>query len=117
MLIRPESKLALRIMLGPWLLAIVVLFLSMIFMQPSMTGQIQFEPRWREELVATSSEGKLVFEFTIAGFHVYFPDQQRWLAIAPVWAREQWQAYHDACQDWCRKNRIPISLVSDANFY
>ncbi len=39
---------------------------------------ITFALRWREELVATSEEGKLVFECTIAGFHVYFPSEAKW---------------------------------------
>ena len=81
-------------------------------------AQIEFKPRWREELEAISSEGKLVFEFTIGRFHVYFPDQQRWLALPPpAWARDHWQTYHDACQRWCQQNRFPMTLEADANFY
>ncbi|HXT10491.1 MAG TPA: hypothetical protein VN873_02935 [Candidatus Angelobacter sp.] len=50
--------------------------------------QIEFKPRWREELQAISPEGKLIFELTMGRLHVYFPDQDRWLALAPDWARK-----------------------------
>lgn len=77
---------------------------------------IEFKPRWREELEAVSPQGKLIFELTMGRLHVYFPDQQRWLALAPAWAKDQWQIYHDACQRWCQQNRIPITLTADAHF-
>jgi len=54
---------------------------------------IEFRQRWREELEAISPEGKLIFELTIAGRHVYFPDQDRWLACVPEWAKDKWQLY------------------------
>lgn len=73
--------------------------------------------RWREELVATSEEGKLVFECTIAGFHVYFPSKTRWEGTAPEWAKPQWEVYYNACMEWCAKNRIPISLEDDGHMY
>jgi len=77
---------------------------------------IEFRPRWKEELEAISPEGKLVFEFTVGEMHVYFPDEARWQAIAPAWARGKWAVYEQACRTWCGQNRIPISLVSDAHF-
>lgn len=80
-------------------------------------NNIEFNPRWREELEAISPEGKLIFELTMGRRHVYFPDQARWLALAPEWAKDRWQLYVEACQDWCRKERIPISFVGDAHLY
>lgn len=78
---------------------------------------IEFKQRWREELEAISAEGKLIFECTIGQKHVYFPDEGRWLALAPDWARDKWRIYLESCQRWCRQNRIPITTVADANFY
>jgi hypothetical protein len=78
---------------------------------------LRFSPRWREEIVATSSEGKLVFEFTMGKEHVYFPDEARWAAQAPAWARGQWQQYRDECEKWCRANRVPFTLTGDAHMY
>lgn len=77
---------------------------------------IEFRARWREELVASSPEGKLVFELTMGRLHVYFPEEVRWRALAPQWAKDKWQVYVDACREWCHKEKIPISIVSDAHF-
>lgn len=80
-------------------------------------AQIEFKPRWREELEAISPDGKLVFELTMGSLHVYFPSHDRWLAIAPAWANGKWQIYHDACNLWCQQERIPITVTPDALFY
>lgn len=78
---------------------------------------ITISARWREEIVATSDAGKLVFEFTMGKEHVYFPDAARWLAAAPVWAKHLRQPFLEACQSWCKQHRYPISIVADAQFY
>ncbi|HEX5051979.1 MAG TPA: hypothetical protein VFZ65_09420 [Planctomycetota bacterium] len=78
-------------------------------------SEITFRGRWREELVAESAEGKLVFELTMGKACVYFPSQARWLAVVPPWARERWQVYVDACRAWCGKGRIPLVVVDDAH--
>ena len=82
-----------------------------------MNAPITFNPRWREELVATSAEGTLIFEITMGTLHVYFPDEVCWRAAAPEWAREQWARYREACEHWCGNNRIPFSLVDNALMY
>ena len=76
---------------------------------------ITFRQRWREELEAISEEGVLVFEMTIAGFHVYFPTQNRWEAQVPPWAKPRWEEYKSACEAWCKQQRVPITFVDDAN--
>ena len=77
---------------------------------------IEFRARWREELEAITSEGKLVFELGMgSGKQVYFPNEQRWRAKAPAWAKEQWKRYSDACQAWCKQNSIRFSLEHDAH--
>jgi hypothetical protein len=78
---------------------------------------IDFTPRWREELVATSAEGKLIFELTMGEMHVYFPGEERWQVSVPDWAKEKWQHYLDACRNWCRQNNIPISIMENALVY
>lgn len=79
-------------------------------------GKISFAGRWREELVATSDEGILVFEFAGAR-HVYFPTEERWKAQVPGWAQDKWEEYRSACIQWCAKDRIAISFVEDAHVY
>ena len=78
---------------------------------------IKFNPRWREELVAVSDEGVLILEIAMGTLHVYFPDEAKWLTSAPDWARAQWQVYRDACTQWCKENRIPISVVNNTFMY
>jgi hypothetical protein len=81
------------------------------------SGEIEFRPRWREELEAIAPEGKLVFEMGAGDrMHVYFPDAKRWEAKAPEWAQTQWQRYAEACEQWCSKNHIAFSLEADAHF-
>lgn len=78
---------------------------------------IHFNPRWREELVATSTDGILIFELTMGTMHVYFPDETKWNADAPAWAKDKWQQYVTACSEWAKNNRIPISITDNALFY
>ena len=86
-------------------------------MIPSLMEKIQIRGRWREELEATSAEGKLIFEFMMGKEHVYFPSEAQWVELVPAWAKEKWQEYHDAVQAWCMKSRIPLSIVSDTHVY
>ena len=78
---------------------------------------IQFEPRWREELVATSSEGKLVFELTMGKLKVCFPDKSLWDESVPAWATSKWEIYLDACKKWCEGKDIPLTIVKNTFVY
>lgn len=78
---------------------------------------IHFNPRWREELVASSEEGILIFELTMGKYHVYFPSEGKWRDSVPDWAKEKWQLYLKECTDWCTRNNIPISIVDNGLVY
>lgn len=78
---------------------------------------INFNPRWREELVATSIDGILIFEITMGKYHVYFPDEALWLKSVPEWAKDKWNIYLEACKLWCSQNAIPISVVENGFVY
>lgn len=78
---------------------------------------IHFAPRWKEEIVASSSEGKLVFEFTMGRDHVYFPAKEMWEQSAPAWAKEKWELYFTECSRWCTNNGVPITLVDNGYMY
>ena len=80
-------------------------------------SQIKFNPRWKEELVAVSDGGVLILELAMGTLHVYFPDESKWLASVPDWAKEKWKDYLEACNTWCRENRIPISIVNNTFVY
>lgn len=78
-------------------------------------SEIAFRGRWREELVGTSERGALVFELTMGTLHVYFPDESRWRAVVPEWARDEHARWLAACRAWCAANRIPLTLTADAH--
>lgn len=78
---------------------------------------IKFNSRWKEELVAKSEEGSLVFEYTMGVYHVYFPTQETWLNLAPEWAKPKWTTYLEECKKWCAKNNIPITIVENGTVY
>ena len=80
-------------------------------------ASIKFNTRWKEELVATSKEGSLVFEFTMGKFNVYFPTQDAWQTSAPEWAKQKWTIYLVECKKWCAENNIPITIVDDGIVY
>ena len=80
-------------------------------------NKISFNPRWREELVAHSSEGTLIFELTMGSLHVYFPDENRWKGQAPSWAKDKWQIYKDACEAWCKLSKIPMTIAENTFMY
>ncbi len=78
---------------------------------------IHFNPRWREELVASSDEGVLILELTMGKYHVYFPSQSKWTESAPEWAKEKWEVYLTETTNWCSQNNIPISVVDNGLVY
>jgi hypothetical protein len=80
-------------------------------------NKIGFTPRWKEELMATSDEGTLIFELTMGTLHVYFPDQNYWNTQAPAWAKDKWELYRAGCERWCKENNIPMSITDNALMY
>jgi hypothetical protein len=79
--------------------------------------RIEFSPRWREELVASCSEGVLIFELTMGQNHVYFPSESKWIVSVPPWATDKWKLFFEECKMWCSGNGIPISIVDNALVY
>ena len=82
--------------------------------QQSEMNRIVLKPRWKEELVATSAEGALVFEFTMGVNHVYFPSQASWERQVPAWALDKREQYLAECEKWCSANRVPLSVTDEA---
>lgn len=84
---------------------------------PHMHYTIHFTPRWKEELLATSKDGVLVFELTMGKLQVYFPDTALWEKNVPGWAKDKWKIYREACEQWCNQNGIPFTVVSNGFVY
>lgn len=78
---------------------------------------IRFTPRWKEELVAESAEGTLVFELTMGEAQLCFPSESLWQQEVPEWARTKWETYLEQCRDWCSRNQVPLSVVDNTFVY
>lgn len=79
--------------------------------------RIDLQPRWREELVARSEQGTLVFELTMGKMHVYFPDAVLWASSVPKWAIPLRPDFESACQDWCQRQGIPMTVTGNTFVY
>jgi hypothetical protein len=76
-----------------------------------MEGAVwRFAPRWKEELVCTSSSGELVLEMMIIEPHVYFPLDEAWARQAPGWAKERRGELLAALREWCAAEDIPLTV-------
>lgn len=82
-----------------------------------MSYPIQFNPRWKEELLATSADGVLVLELTMGKLQVCFPDQNLWEANVPTWAKDKWFLYRMGCEKWCKQQGIPFTVVERGFVY
>lgn len=79
--------------------------------------QINFQPRWREELVARCALGALVFELTMGKLHVYFPDPDLWVSSVPSWAISLRPEFEVACHRWCQSQGIPMTVTNTTFVY
>jgi hypothetical protein len=78
---------------------------------------IRFSPRWKEELVAQSPDGCLVFMFTWGRNHIYFPDEEKWQSCVPAWALDKWALYREQCAAWCARNQVPMTVTDHTFVY
>jgi len=76
--------------------------------------KVQFEPKWREELIGTIDGRRFVIEMTMGTLTVFFPTAPKWEASAPDWAKPQWERVRADLSDWCESRRIPLVTVDDA---
>jgi hypothetical protein len=71
------------------------------------TSKVQFQPKWKEELVCTVDGGRFVVEMTI-------PTQPMWEASAPDWARHQWERVREDLAAWCEQQKMPLIIEDHA---
>lgn len=79
--------------------------------------RIDLQPRWREELVARSEQGTLVFELTMGKMHLCFPSPELWASSVPPWALPLWPEFEQACRDWCQRQAIPMTVTDHTFVY
>jgi len=76
--------------------------------------QFTFKPRWKEELVCSSSNGSLVIEMTMGILGVYCPTEEKWKKEAPAWAKNYWGSFKDQLEKWCTESKIPLYVEDSA---
>jgi hypothetical protein len=77
-------------------------------------SKVRFQPRWKEELVCTMDGKPFVVELTMGILTVYFPDQSKWEASAPDWAKHQWARVREDLATWCEQQKIPLVIQNHA---
>jgi hypothetical protein len=74
----------------------------------------KFQPKWKEELIGTIDGKQFSIELTMGTLHVYFPTAVKWESSAPIWAKGKWDQVKIDLEDWCRKERIPLTIEENA---
>ncbi|MEJ7138602.1 hypothetical protein [Amphibiibacter pelophylacis] len=78
------------------------------------TSKVQFQPKWKEELVCTMDGMSFIIEQSTGVITVYFPTQTRWESLAPEWARQQWERVRADLSTWCQQQKIPFVIEDHA---
>lgn len=74
----------------------------------------RFTPRWKEELVCTSSDGRLVVDMAMGQPNVYFPTDEAWARQAPDWARDRRAELLAELERWCLAQGVRLTVDDSA---
>ena len=77
-------------------------------------GAFTFQPRWKEELVCSCPRGSFVLELPMGVATVYLPTAERWPAVAPGWAQEDWTVVQRELARWCLHRQVALCLDANA---
>jgi hypothetical protein len=94
--------------------AVGELFVRREDMDMITTSKVQFQPKWKEELVCTMDGRSFVVELTMGVLTVYFPTQSKWQTSAPDWAKQQWERVKGDLSIWCEQKKIPLVIEDHA---
>lgn len=75
----------------------------------------RFQPRWKEELICTTTEGAFILVFAMGIPTVYLPSQNHWPSVAPPWAKSHWQILNAQLSQWCAQHQT--EFIIDDNAY
>jgi hypothetical protein len=75
---------------------------------------MEFQPRWKEELVCSMDGRQFVLEMPMGVLTVYLPSESKWDADAPEWASHQWERVRDDLVAWCAEQSIPVIIEDSA---
>jgi elongation factor P hydroxylase len=76
-----------------------------------------FQPRWKEELLCSCSEGSFVLEMPMGIVSVYLPSQDQWPVKAPSWTKGYWTALQTQLSQWCVENDLPLYIEDSAHVW
>lgn len=82
-----------------------------------MLRNLQFKPRWKEELVCSTDDGEFSLDFTMGKLKVFLPDEASFNAAAPQWAVGHWNEIHEALKEWCHAASIPLVVEPSGRLY
>jgi hypothetical protein len=74
----------------------------------------RFSPRWKEMMVVT---GHFTLDFWMGIPTISLPPEERWRAVAPLWAAELWPELKAELEDWCRDNNTKLEIDEKAAVY
>lgn len=77
----------------------------------------QFQPKWKEELVVTASDGSFILDFTMGVLHAYLPTEENWPNIAPSWAKDLYPVLKEELEAWCKANNAGFVIDETAGVY
>lgn len=78
------------------------------------SAKVQFEPKWKEELICTMDAKRFTIELTMGVLTVYFPTRSKWETIAPDWAKPHWERVKNDLATWCLQQAIPLHIDDNA---
>lgn len=76
-----------------------------------------FLPRWKEELVCSSSLGEVILEMPMGVPSIYLPTEAVWQDSAPEWARPHWKSIHLQLKAWCALHDLPLFVDDTASVF
>lgn len=76
-----------------------------------------FLPRWKEELVCSSSLGEVILEMPMGVPSIYLPTKAGWQDSAPEWARPHWESIHLQLKAWCALHDFPLVVDDTASVF
>ena len=76
-----------------------------------------FAPRWKEEIVVTTNGGSFVLPFWMGRPTAELPSKERWPTVAPDFARDDWDALHEALEQWCQGNRARLEISGNGQVW
>ncbi|MCW1913405.1 hypothetical protein OJ996_07465 [Luteolibacter sp. GHJ8] len=80
----------------------------------SIPSKVQFNPRWKEELVCMMDGRQFIIEMTMGVYTAYLPSEAKWEQAAPEWAAGQWERVRADAAAWCEGQKMPLVIEDRA---